>query len=445
MSQCGGKRTNVATGEAVRHPLVTVVTVVYNNVRGIEKTLDSVLTQHDADFEYVVVDGNSVDGTVDAIQSRSASIDYWVSEPDGGLYEAMNKALYIARGEWILYLMSGDYFQSPTVLRDFFLSGPFDGVDVVFGNAIEESADGTRVFMKPSADSALLLKGPTYRHGASFVRTDVHRRYPFDVSRKKDLGYALDYHAIYRMRSDGLSFKYVDLYVFTYEKEGMSFRPIQNLKYINLITKKSQSLKDRVMNRVKIVFHQLMGNSLGRAAIRAVNYFFADTLLNGVFDRFFLRGLRVTLCHFFGMRCGKNVRIEPRVRIMAPGRICLGDGVRVERGALLDGTGTLVVGNDVVISCGARVLSASSEPEFVGSSRVVAPIEIGAGSFVGMNAIILPGVTALSGSVIAPGSIVGLDDKSHFIVREKFPSPQLVLPTAGGNGMYDKGTDRSAP
>ena len=89
-------------------PLVTIITVVFNGEKHLEQTIQSVINQTYDNVEYIVIDGGSTDGTVDIIRKYEEKIDYWVSEPDNGIYDAMNKALTIAKGDWILFLGSDD-------------------------------------------------------------------------------------------------------------------------------------------------------------------------------------------------------------------------------------------------------------------------------------------------------------------------------------------------
>lgn len=89
-------------------PLITVITVVYNGYTSLEKTILSVINQTYLNIQYVVIDGGSTDGTVDILHRYSSKINYWVSEPDKGVYDAMNKGLDQAAGKWVYFLGAGD-------------------------------------------------------------------------------------------------------------------------------------------------------------------------------------------------------------------------------------------------------------------------------------------------------------------------------------------------
>jgi glycosyltransferase involved in cell wall biosynthesis len=108
-SKCGGKRLNGESPQtSPRHPLFTVVTVVFNGVESLESTVHSVLNQRYSNLEYIIIDGGSTDGTLEIIRKYEQSIDYWVSEPDQGVYDAFNKACRLIAGEWTIFLGAGD-------------------------------------------------------------------------------------------------------------------------------------------------------------------------------------------------------------------------------------------------------------------------------------------------------------------------------------------------
>jgi len=99
-------------------PLITVVTVVFNGGEYLEETIRSVIEQDYENVEYVIIDGGSTDRTIDVIRKYEHAVDYWVSEPDKGVYDAMNKGIDLARGEWVNFMNAGDLFYSDVVLRD---------------------------------------------------------------------------------------------------------------------------------------------------------------------------------------------------------------------------------------------------------------------------------------------------------------------------------------
>jgi glycosyltransferase involved in cell wall biosynthesis len=96
-------------------PLITVITAVLNGAEYLEESIQSVINQTYDNVEYIVIDGGSEDGTIDLIKKNEDMIDYWVSEPDLGIYDAWNKAVILAHGEWLVFLGSGDTYTSSAI------------------------------------------------------------------------------------------------------------------------------------------------------------------------------------------------------------------------------------------------------------------------------------------------------------------------------------------
>lgn len=96
---------------------LSIITVNLNNKDGLQKTIDSVINQTCQDFEWLIIDGGSTDGSKELIEKYSVHINYWVSEPDDGIYSAMNKGIYASKGEYLLFLNSGDMFYNNRVLQ----------------------------------------------------------------------------------------------------------------------------------------------------------------------------------------------------------------------------------------------------------------------------------------------------------------------------------------
>ena len=116
---------------------ITVVTVCYNAVKEIEKTIQSVISQTYDNVEYIIVDGGSTDGTLDIIRKYSSRITRWVSEPDKGIFDAMNKSAHMATGEYINFMNAGDLFFDEKVLSDIFAGRSYDE-DVLYGSTRSE-------------------------------------------------------------------------------------------------------------------------------------------------------------------------------------------------------------------------------------------------------------------------------------------------------------------
>lgn len=117
------------------NPKVSIITVTFNVKNELGKTIGNIRSQNFRDFEYIIIDGKSTDGTVDVIRENTDIISYWISERDEGIYDAMNKGIKAAKGEYLIFMNAGDTFYNPETL----LNIPFDKypeVDIFYGETI---------------------------------------------------------------------------------------------------------------------------------------------------------------------------------------------------------------------------------------------------------------------------------------------------------------------
>jgi glycosyltransferase involved in cell wall biosynthesis len=157
---------------------ISIITVVRNDRSGLERTIASVREQTCDDVEFVVVDGASDDGTVDVIRAHADVVDDWVSEPDQGIYDAMNKGLQRARGEMVLFLNAGDALLTQASLESAVQAmEQHRGADILYFEAVR--ADARRA---SGCDHwAAIRYDSVGNHQALLVRTAAHRRFPFDL------------------------------------------------------------------------------------------------------------------------------------------------------------------------------------------------------------------------------------------------------------------------
>ncbi|NDP23058.1 MAG: glycosyltransferase, partial [Paludibacter sp.] len=114
-------------------PFLSIVTINYNNCIGLEKTIASVISQNYRNFEFLVIDGDSTDGSKAIVAKNKDRINYSISEPDTGIYNAMNKGIKAASGEYLLFLNSGDVLNGVIALESFILHPDFLG-DIIYGD-----------------------------------------------------------------------------------------------------------------------------------------------------------------------------------------------------------------------------------------------------------------------------------------------------------------------
>lgn len=160
---------------------LSVITINYNNRDGLKKTIESVVNQTYKDFEYIIIDGGSTDGSVEVLKEYSDKIDYWVSEPDKGIYNAMNKGIDIAKGEYSLFINSGDCIYDDMTLLG--VSLELDGTDVITGTLL---LDNGEIWPQPKEVSIKYLYDNinSLSHPASLIKTTLLKKYHYDESLK---------------------------------------------------------------------------------------------------------------------------------------------------------------------------------------------------------------------------------------------------------------------
>ncbi len=164
------------------NPLITVVTVVLNGELYIENTILSIINQTYDKIEYIIIDGKSTDRTLDIIGKYQKQIDQLVSEPDNGIYHAMNKAIDLATGQWIIFMNCGDSFYDKDVIRSIFLRNIIDH-DVTYGDTQFVYDDGTkRIFTAKNLND--FWQGLRFYHQSVFVKTAIAKYQKFSMDYK---------------------------------------------------------------------------------------------------------------------------------------------------------------------------------------------------------------------------------------------------------------------
>lgn len=163
--------------------IISVITVVFNGKDFIERTIKSVLEQDYAFKEYIIIDGGSTDGTVDIIKKYESHLLFWSSEPDRGVYDAMNKGIEKASGKWINFMNAGDYFYSNEVLSQIFSNNRNTArYDVVYGDT--EFRLGNIAYVSIAGNNVDSNGFMPFSHQAAFVKTDIAKAYKFELKYK---------------------------------------------------------------------------------------------------------------------------------------------------------------------------------------------------------------------------------------------------------------------
>lgn len=147
---------------------LSIITINYNNANGLNKTINSVIEQQFKNIEYIIIDGNSSDNSLNIIKKNEHNLAYWISEPDTGIYNAMNKGIKQSSGEYILFLNSGDVLTGVTALQDFINHPSFNG-DVIYGDY--KFAKGEKIY--PDVLTPLFFIKSSLPHQSTFFKKEV--------------------------------------------------------------------------------------------------------------------------------------------------------------------------------------------------------------------------------------------------------------------------------
>lgn len=237
--------------DSFRSPVLSIITVVYNNVEGIERTIQSVVNQSYDRIQYLIIDGGSTDGTLEVIKKYSAHVDYFISEPDRGIYDAMNKGLANATGEYVLFMNSGDEIWSLSTVERVFDSA--SNADIYYGetemfNAKWESLGRRRHHVPVTFNWKSFRYGMCVSHQAIYIRRALVDPY--------DLSYQLSADIDWIIKAAKKAEKIVNVhqYVAKYLVGGMSKkRHLASLWERFRILKKHYGILPTLINHVIIV------------------------------------------------------------------------------------------------------------------------------------------------------------------------------------------------
>ena len=192
----------------------SVITINYNNREGLKHTIESVVCQTYTDFEFIIIDGGSTDGSVDIIKKYSANIDYWVSEKDHGVYHAMNKGVAQSQGDYCIFMNSGDCFHTPDVLN----SIKEYQEDIICGKVIKGNSPAASGLTQPTITLVDLMRA-SLPHQAMLIKRELLVKHPYDEHYKilSDWKFCLE-----TIVFDNCTFRNIDVIIADYDTNGIS-------------------------------------------------------------------------------------------------------------------------------------------------------------------------------------------------------------------------------
>jgi len=204
--------------------ILSIITINFNDLEGLRKTIDSVLSQTWHNFEWIIIDGGSTDGSKELIEDTANKLtasdynplSFWCSESDSGIYNALNKGLSYCIGTYINCMNSGDEFYDNQTLEKLFSTS--HNSDIIFGNSFHYSKENAFISHYPESVDLYFLYHSNICHQAMFVKTELLKASPFDEQYR----ICADYAKWLELMIQGCNFKYVPNMICRFDMTGMS-------------------------------------------------------------------------------------------------------------------------------------------------------------------------------------------------------------------------------
>lgn len=199
---------------------LSIITINYNNCAGLQKTIDSVVAQTWRDFEWIIIDGGSTDGSKELIEKYQEHFTYWCSEPDKGVYDAMNKGIIKAKGEYLNFMNSGDYFYNIHTIENVFSHELT--ADLIYGDWIKVYPEHEEKRQVPKANFNLTVFFENECHQAMFIKSEILKERGYDIN------YPIwaDWKRWIELSLEGRKFQYVPVTVCRFAAGGFGDKDI---------------------------------------------------------------------------------------------------------------------------------------------------------------------------------------------------------------------------
>ena len=241
-------------------PLISIITVVYNGVKTIEQTIQSVLNQTYVNIEYIIIDGGSSDGTIEIVKKHQDRLSYWVSERDNGIYDAMNKGIKQAKGDFIGIINSDDWYELDAVETIVNKIKTNKNASVIYGLLRYFKNDSFYCIMGTSSE---YLCSGMIEHSTCFVKKEVYKTYG---NFKTNYRILADYEFMSRIKAINLEFLLLEKVISNFRMSGISntnyylrYKEFYTIQYLNGCISKKKYLIQNIKLYIKsfIIWMQL--------------------------------------------------------------------------------------------------------------------------------------------------------------------------------------------
>lgn len=374
---------------------LSVITINYNNVKGLKKTIDSVINQTYKDFEYIVIDGASNDGSIDIIKEYKSKIDYWVSEKDKGIYNAMNKGILAAKGNYLLFLNSGDCLVSNKILAT--AASYLGQYSILYGDGVITGEGDKEILIK--IPDQLTLKHFTRAslfHPSTFIKRELFDTYGLYNEKNKIVS---DWEFFLKtIVVNNVSAKKIDLVVSKAEDGGMS-RDVKNTDLlwaeIGDGLKRYYSVEEiEKAKETAILDSKNAKTAKGNPKMTVKNKF--KSLIKNILPHYFVK--RYTNSN---IKPTQAIPVRAYNQYVFSGNSILNSGFNVRVDQPQQNKKYVTVGKDCVLNC--KIIFESSEGEVVIGDRV----------FIGTSDIICREKVEFGSNIFVSWDCTFIDNDSH--------------------------------
>lgn len=388
-------------------PLISIITITYNSEKNLQDAITSIKNQTYSNIEYIIIDGNSSDSTVDIIKANAENINFWITEPDTGIADAWNKGLLMAKGELVGLLNSDDIYHPEaieTVVSSYLKYGKntlYYGTTYTF-NDVCLLRKIEKYFSMNN-----LSRGFGFLHTSCFVPMEVYKK--IGVFNEK-IKIAVDTDFLLRALKDNINFQ-KSTHVNYMRMGGVSDLNINKAykEYIELLVKYNFITENYNFYIFRFNFFiplmRLRNSCLFQSLLLQIKFlllFLFNFLLNITPGSI----LRNFLLRLFGNVIGKNSSIHTSIKLFTFNKLKIGNNSVVNHSSYLDSRRGITIGNNVSIAHNTKIYTLGHDVNSPFFETKGSSVNIEDDVCIFANVQIMPGVTISTGSVIYTGSIV---------------------------------------
>lgn len=215
------------------NPLISIITVVFDGANCLEKTIESVGKQNYSNIEYIIIDGGSRDGTIDIIKNHEKEISNWVSEPDRGIFDAMNKGIDIANGEWIQFMNAGDTLYCNDTITQIAMHFT-STLNIIYGDTLLKYSDNLPYKYKKAKEFKTIKSNIPFCHQSVFVKMKLMKEFKFDLTYR----FAADFDFFLKLFKNKIyEYKRLSIPISIYDMNGVSIGRTTKEEYFKIAQK----------------------------------------------------------------------------------------------------------------------------------------------------------------------------------------------------------------